>query len=114
MTLGGSTLACSRNLLGLLLVVPGGQMGIKQLALQQVQWRFVVKHDVVERVGQDFGRPNQPGLDVLEEEKLDRAKQHAAGADDKPDLRHVPHQLGAVSVRREDAEISRVKSERKR
>ena len=68
--------------------------GIDQLAAQQIERRLVVELDVVERVGQDFRRPNQPGLDVLDEEQLHRAEQQPAQADDEPDLRDMAHEFG--------------------
>ena len=62
------------------LVPVGADMRIDQFAAQQRERRLVVKLDVVERVGQNFRGPHQPGLHVLDEEQLDGAEQHAADA----------------------------------
>ena len=87
---------------------------IDQLAAQQVERRLVVELDVVERVGEDFGHPHQPGLHVLDEEQVHGAEQQAADADDQPDQRHVAHEFGRIGVRLEEAEQRRIEVERER
>jgi hypothetical protein len=42
--------------------------GIDQLAFHQVERRLVIELDVVKRVGEDFGCPDQSGLHVADEE----------------------------------------------
>ena len=57
---------------------------IDQLAAQQVQWRLVVQPDVVERVGQDLGHPDQPGGQTALEPQLQHAKQQAGDTQREP------------------------------
>jgi glutamate-1-semialdehyde 2,1-aminomutase len=58
----------------------GGVAGrLDHLPAQQVEGRLVVKHDVVERVGEDLGKPDQPGLHVAQEEEVHGPEQQRAG-----------------------------------
>ena len=50
-------------------------VGVDQLALEQEQRGFVVQHDVMEGIGQDFGHPNQTGLYIFDEEQMDGSEQ---------------------------------------
>ena len=54
---------------------------IDQLSAQQIPRRTVVKLDVVKRVRNDLGQPDQPGLHVLDEEQVNGAEQQPAEAD---------------------------------
>src|ERR1700675_3020853 len=47
---------------------------IEQLAAHEIHRRLVVLLDVVERVGDDLGRPDEARLHVLQEEKLHGAE----------------------------------------
>src|SRR5262249_40975294 len=66
---------------------------VNQFASQQRSWRFVVKLDVMERVGENFCGPNQACLHVFDDEELPHAKHKAAERNDEPNLRNVTHQL---------------------
>src|SRR5262245_59749078 len=57
-----------------------GVVRIDQLAAHQVERRFPVEHDVVERIGEDLREPHQAGLHTLEEEQVDGAEQKARDA----------------------------------
>ena len=87
---------------------------LEPLAAQKLERRLVVELDVVERVGEDLRRPDQPGLHVLQEEQLHGAEQQAAEADDEPDLRHVADVFAGIGMRLEDAEQRRIEIERQR
>jgi hypothetical protein len=50
----------------------------------KLQRRLVIEDDVVERVGNDLQQPHQPGLHVPEEERVDRAEDESAQANDEP------------------------------
>ena len=43
---------------------------INQFAAQKGKRRLVVKLDVVKRIGENFGRPYQTGLDIFDQEQL--------------------------------------------
>src|SRR3954451_1090702 len=81
--------AGARRLFGVLVVPVGVQARIDQLPAHQVKRRLVVELDIVERVGEDLGRPYQAGLDVLDEEQLDGAEQQPAQTDHEPDQSDV-------------------------
>jgi len=76
---------------------------VDQLAAQQIKRRLAVDLGVVERIGEDFGRPNQPGLHVFQEKQLHGAKDQCARADEQPEFTHVTQELHAVARRREQA-----------
>jgi glutamate-1-semialdehyde 2,1-aminomutase len=59
--------------------------GVDQLPAQEVQRRGVVELDVVERIGEDLGHPDQPRLQILRDEELQRAKQQSGRAEREPD-----------------------------
>jgi hypothetical protein len=44
---------------------------VVEIPAHQMVRRLVIKFDVVEWVGQDFGCPNQSGLQVPDKEQLD-------------------------------------------
>jgi hypothetical protein len=69
-----------------------------------MEWRSVIKHDVVKRVGNDFGQPNKTGLHVFEHEQLHGAEQQSTETDHEPDLPNVTHKVGPGGVSREYAE----------
>ena len=60
--------------------------------------RTVVQLDVVEWVGEDLGRPDQPCLHIPDLEKLHRAKQQSGDAECEPQPADVPHKLTDRSV----------------
>ena len=61
--------------------------------------RLVVQHDVVERVGQDLGEPDQPGLHAADEEQVDGAEQQRAGGEADPEHRQVLQEAAEIGVR---------------
>jgi len=68
----------------------------------------------VKRIGEDFGRPYQSGLDVLDQEQLHGPEQYAGNAEHEPDHRNMADKAGLVRGRREQAEISRIEVKRQR
>jgi len=48
--------------------VPDVNHRVNELALHEIQRRFDVGLKVVERIGDDLRRPDQPGLHVLDED----------------------------------------------
>ena len=62
---------------------------INQLTAQKVKRRSVVKHEVVERIGEYFCHPYQAGADIANEKQLHGTEQQAAKADAQPDLTNV-------------------------
>src|SRR6516165_3453574 len=72
----------------------------------------MVKLDVVEWVGEDFGRPHQARLYVLDDKQLQRSEQYAADAEREPDHGHLTDKAGLVDGRRKQAEIGRIKIKR--
>src|SRR5215468_2339846 len=81
---------------------------IDQFATQKRKGRLVVQLDVVKRIGEDFGRPYQTGLDVLDQEQLHGPEQYAGNAEHEPDHRNMADKAGLVRGRHEQAEISRI------
>src|SRR5258705_10261593 len=55
--------------------IPDVVTGVDQLAAQEVERRFVVEHDVVKRIGDDFRDPYEAGLHVLDDEELNHPEQ---------------------------------------
>ena len=76
--------------------------------------RAAIEARVVERIGDDLGRPDKAGLHVADEEQVHRAEQQA------PDPQHQPHQAKAARIvhrpggLRENAEERRVGQQRHR
>jgi hypothetical protein len=66
--------------------------------------RSVVKLDVVKRVRDYLGQPDEPGLQVLEENQLHRPKQQPTEANSQPDLPHMLKEIGIARVEPEDPE----------
>src|SRR5580704_12311082 len=54
---------------------------IEQLAAQEVARRAIVQLHVVERIGEDLGRPDQTGLHILDPEEMNCPKQQSEDAD---------------------------------
>src|SRR6185437_7104248 len=100
--------AGTRQFLGvleLIFVVPvGADMRIDQLAAQERERGLVVQLDVVERIGENFGRPYQPGLHVLYEKQLHGAKYDAADPERQPDCRDLADEFHFARPWREQAE----------
>src|SRR5436305_13488903 len=48
---------------------------IDQFTLQEEQRRPVIEFEVVERIGEDLGHPDQTRLDVADEEQVNRPEQ---------------------------------------
>ncbi len=97
-----------------LVVLDDVEAGIDQLAAQQRQRRAPVEQEVVEGVGEDLGHPDQPGLDIVDEEEMDGAEQQAADADHQPDLGDLTHEVARRRPRREQAEQGRIDVEHQR
>src|SRR6516165_12113366 len=87
---------------------------IDEFAAQKRKRRLVVQLDVVKRIGEDFGRPYQTGLDVFDQEQLHGPEQHASDAEHEPDQRDVADKAGFVGSRRKQAEIGRIETKRQR
>jgi len=82
---------------------------VDQLALHQGNRRLVVELEIAERVGQNLGHPDQTGLDVADEEQVNRPEQQSADPDRQPDLGDLPHEIGRRGPGREEAEQGRIK-----
>ena len=67
-------------------------------------WGVAVEAEVVERIGHDLRRPDEPGFHVADEEQLHRAEQQPAEAQRKPHHPQVLQELDPVPVRLEQAE----------
>ncbi len=90
------------------------QARIDQFAAHQEQRRLVIQLEVAERVGQDFGHPDQAGHDVADEEQLHGPEQQAANADGEPDLGNLPHEISRRHPGREDTEQGRIGEQHQR
>jgi glutamate-1-semialdehyde 2,1-aminomutase len=75
---------------------PAGDDGIDQLAAQQEERCAPVELDVVERVGQDLGEPDEAGLHVLREEEVHGPEQHGPDPQREPAQREVAHEASGA------------------
>ncbi len=86
----------------------------RPLAGEQMQRRAVVELDVVERIGGDLGGPHQAGLEILQDEQLDRAEGDAAQAHHQPDLADMADEFGGADMGHEDPEQGRIEHQQER
>lgn len=85
------------------------QLGIsKTLPLQQQPRGFVVQVNVVERVRQDFGHPDQTGLDIKQDEQMECSEQQRRDAEVQPGITHGMHELAHRLMLRNQAQQTRV------
>ena len=75
---------------------------IDQLTRHQVERRSVIKHEVVERIGQNFGHPDQARLHVADEEQLNSPEQQGAKTDHQPNLANMLNEGGMIRMSREN------------
>ena len=66
---------------------------VHQLTAHEVQGGLVVQNDVVERVGDDLGHPNQACLNVFQEEQVNGSEQQAARTQNQPSRTHLTDPL---------------------
>src|SRR5262249_23329745 len=65
-----------------------------ELSAHKMRWCAVIQHNVVKRMGDDLGHPSQAVRDVLDEEKLDGAKEQPANSNGQPQERDAVQKLG--------------------
>ncbi|MFC3712577.1 aminotransferase class III-fold pyridoxal phosphate-dependent enzyme [Sphingoaurantiacus capsulatus] len=77
---------------------------VKPLAAEQPQRGAVVEADIVERIADDLGRPDEAGLHVADEEQLHGAADETAETERQPQPADVARKLERRAVRLEQAE----------
>jgi hypothetical protein len=60
----------------------------ESLTTQQLQGSLVVQVNVMKRVGQNFGHPNEACLNILQEKQMGRAKHKSPSAQEQPGVTH--------------------------
>src|SRR5580658_6716973 len=84
------------------------------VAAEQLEGRPIVELDVMERVGEDLGRPDEAGLHVLDEEELDGAEHQPGATEKEPYQADTPEELRGRRARPEEAETGGVEQEYQR
>src|SRR5580658_3413209 len=84
------------------------------VAAEQLEGRPIVELDVMERVGEDLGRPDEAGLHVLDEEELDGTEHEPGAAEKEPYEADTPEEFRSRRVRPEEAETGRVEQKHQR
>lgn len=71
---------------------------LDEFAAKQVARRAVIQLYVVERVGNDLRRPDQPGLNIPDLEEMHRSEQQTADTEREPQITNVPHEPTQCSM----------------
>lgn len=104
---GATEKSVRRQLLRELIATRLGLMrgsGVEALAAEQPQRRAVIEADIVERVGDDLGRPDEAGLHIADDEQLQRATDQSGETDAEPQPAEVAREVEPRRRRLEQAE----------
>src|SRR5262249_33241619 len=69
---------------------------VDKLALEKLEGRAAIEQEVVERVGEDLGHPDQAGPNAAQEEEMHGAEEEPANANEQPDEPDLVEPLGEV------------------